>query len=161
KKWQFVLLAAGRPAPGFRDSGPTAAWGLVSNLRQRMLNPTKVDERHSYTLLHYPTLLQLDTRLASVSGAAVLNLDGELVGLTTARAAVEGGESPGAFAQPLDAGLQRAIAVLRRGEEVEYGFLGIAMQDRQGGDGVVISSVETGSPAERGGVRMGDVLLSV
>ena len=60
----------------------------------------------------------------------LLNLDGELIGLTTALAALAGSETPGGFAVPLDAGLKRIIDVLTRGEEVEYGFLGVRFRAR-------------------------------
>jgi serine protease Do len=155
---------AGRPAPGFRDTGPSASWGLVSDLRCRVPPPPSTDQfdRHSHWLHHYPTLVQIDSRLAPISGAAVLNLDGELVAVTTTLGAIEGGDTPSAFAVPLNPQMQRIIEVLRKGEEVEYGFLGVGMNanDRDT-DGVVLSKIEKGSPADRAGMRDGDVLLSV
>jgi serine protease Do len=162
KKGQFLLLAAGKPAPGFRDTGPSVTWGLVANLRRPLPGTLARQLRNSYLLHQYPLLWQIDTRQAPVSGAAVLNLDGELVGLVTARAAVEGGDSPGVFALPLDSGLQRIVEVLRRGEEVEYGFLGVSLSERdKAPDGVVLASIEKGSPAKRAGLRDFDILLSV
>ena len=47
------------------------------------------------------------------------------VGLITSTAAIQGGETPGGFAVPLSPNVRRIIDVLKRGEEVDYGFLGI------------------------------------
>jgi serine protease Do len=160
KKAQFVVFLANAFAPGFRDASPSASWGLVSNLRLPLYG--KIDRkaaRESLTLLHYPTLTQIETRLRPVSGGAVLNLDGALIGLTTARGAVEGGETPGAFSMPMDGPVQRIVEVLRRGEEVEYGFLGVTPDER--GRGVYLSRVADGSPARRAGARQEDLLVSI
>ena len=56
------------------------------------------------------------------SGGALLNLDGELIGLTTSQAALVGSESPGGFAIPIDDGMKRIIEVLRRGEKWNTAF---------------------------------------
>ena len=55
-------------------------------------------------------------------------MDGELVGLTTALAAIAGGEAAGGYAIPIDANTRKMIDVLKRGEEIEYGFLGVTRQ---------------------------------
>ena len=55
----------------------------------------------------------------------MINLKGELIGLTTALAAISGSESAGGFAVPMDAKMQRIINRLKEGKEVEYGFLGV------------------------------------
>jgi S1-C subfamily serine protease len=165
EKGQFVVLLANTFAPGFRDWSPTASWALIANVRERLYRPVDRKEfnktRHSHTLYHYPTLLQLDMRLKAVSGGAVFNLDGELIALTTARA-LEGGEAPGSFALPLDAAVHRIIEVLRRGEEVEYGFLGVGWttEDRAP-EGVKLDTVAEHSPAFRAGVHDNDLLLSI
>ena len=84
------------------------------------------------------------------SGGALLNLDGELIGLTTAQSALAGSEAPGGYAVPLDAPMKRIIDVLMRGDEVEYGFLGVKFEpDARPGRGVMIKGVAPGSPAER------------
>ena len=49
------------------------------------------------------------------------------IGLTTAKAALTGVETPGGFAIPISAAMGRIIDVLKRGEEVEYGFLGVQL----------------------------------
>jgi S1-C subfamily serine protease len=170
KKGQFVLSIANPFAAGFRDGSPSASWGIISNVRRRAPTPvsdapTEIDRRSEIeqkkTLHHYGTLLQTDARLnLGCSGGALIDLKGELIGLTTALAAINGSETTGGFAVPMDAGMRGIIDVLKRGEEVEYGFLGIAMGDTAGG-GVRINTVTSGSPADRGGVRANDVIVKV
>ena len=59
------------------------------------------------------------------SGGALVNLRGELVGVTTSLAALEGYEKSVGFAIPIDSFSRRVIETLCRGYEVEYGFLGL------------------------------------
>jgi S1-C subfamily serine protease len=163
RKGTFVLSLANPFAAGFRDGSPTASWGMVGNVRRRAPGMTNDVDRTRLTLHHYGTLVQTDVRLnIGCSGGALLNLDGELVGLTTATAALSGGETPGGFAVPLDAGMRRIIEVLRRGEEVEYGFLGVFMAtDSKPGRPVLLKDVAHHSPAQRAGLQAGLWIQSI
>jgi serine protease Do len=163
RKGTFVLSLANPFAAGFRDGSPSASSGMVSNVRRRTSQATSDVDRPPPTLHHYGTLVQTDVRLnLGCSGGALLNLDGELVGLTTATAAISGGETPGGFAVPMDAGMRRIIEVLRRGEEVEYGFLGIQFYpESRPGKGVQLKEVVLRSPASRAGLKAGDWLQSI
>ena len=92
---QFVLTVGHPHTAGFADGQPSVGWGMVANLRQRGPNPNAEEQRTAY-LSHYASLLQIDARLAlGGSGGALLNLDGELVGLTTSTAALVGSEAAG------------------------------------------------------------------
>jgi serine protease Do len=168
RKGQFVIALANPFAAGFRDGSPSASWGIVSNLRRRAPgNPSEMlyneTERAKITLHHFGTLIQTDARLnLGCSGGALLNLDGELIALTTALAALRGSETPGGFAIPLDANLRQIIDVLKRGEEVEYGFLGVQMDpDPPAGKGARIFSAVPGSPAQRAGLQQGDCITAI
>jgi S1-C subfamily serine protease len=166
RKGSFVLSLSNPFAAGFRDGSPSASWGIVSNLRRRSSGQTSEMDRNRGTLHQYGTLIQTDTRLnVGCSGGALLNLQGELVGLTTSLAGITGGETPGGFAVPIDAGLQRIIDVLRQGEEVEYGFLGVYLQpDVRNSHGVQLYNVADGSPARRAkpsGLSRGDYILAI
>ena len=164
RKGSFVI-AMGHPyAAGFRDGSPSASWGVVSNLRRRLPGSGNEFVRRE-SLSHYDTLIQTDARLQlGQSGGALLDLEGQLVGLTTAHTALTGYEASGGFAMPIDAPVRRVIDVLSRGEEVEYGFLGVQTNNSlsfRGGKGVAISEAVGNSPARRAGLRSGDVIVAV
>src|SRR5262245_20255478 len=155
RKGQIVISLANPFAAGFRDGSPSASWGILSNIRRRAPGDPKEHVREK-TLHRFGTLLQTDARLnLGCSGGALLDLKGELIGLTTPLAAITGGEAPGGFAVPMDAGMRRIIDVLKRGEEVEYGFLGVSFPEsrdliRQAvrqGHGLPVGMVVPGSPA--------------
>src|SRR5262245_50137266 len=125
RKGDWVISLANPFAAGFRDGSPSASWGIISNLRRPAPPPGPVDEtKRAKPLAQYAFLIQTDARLnLGCSGGALLNLDGELIGLSTALAARTGGETAGGYAIPLDANVRKMIEVLKRGEEIEYGFL--------------------------------------
>ncbi|HEY7425395.1 MAG TPA: trypsin-like peptidase domain-containing protein, partial [Gemmataceae bacterium] len=160
RKGDFVLSLSNPFAAGFADGSPSASWGIVSNLRRRstgMLSDFEPAERTARLPLYcFNTLIQTDTRLnLGCSGGALLNLQGKLVGLTSSLAGIAGGETPGGFAVPLSEGMRRVIEVLRRGEEVEYGFLGVFLRSavRVPDGHVQIDSLLADGPAERGQIR--------
>src|SRR5262249_43594110 len=131
RKGQMVLSIANPFAAGFRDGSPSASWGIIANIRRPAPGRERNEISNKKTLHHYGTLLQLDARLnLGCSGGAVVNLQGELIGLTTALAAVSGSETPGGFAVPIDRWFKSIVATLQEGKEVEYGFLGVNFQDR-------------------------------
>jgi serine protease Do len=165
RKGQFILSIANPYAAGFRDGSPSASFGVVSNLR-RTTGKTVSDAEKGQRLWHYGTLIQTDAKLnLGCSGGALVNLDGELVGLTTALAAVAGGEAPGGFGVPMEAGMRRIIDVLLRGEEVEYGFLGVTwrsgMVPGPRGNGVQLQSVIAESPAWKANLRGHEVITAI
>src|SRR5262249_47168114 len=85
---------------------------------------------------------------------ALLDLQGNLVGLTSVLAGITGGETPGGFAVPFDARVKRIIDVLKQGEEVEYGFLGVVVNSSSpSAEGVLVEEVTAGSPAHLAGLR--------
>lgn len=167
KKGQLVLSLAHPYAAGARDGSASAAWGIVSNLRRRAPFPANLDRYEAYrraTLHHYGTLIQTDARLnLGCSGGALLNLKGEMIGLTTALAALSGSETAGGYAVPMDTGTVRIIEQkLKQGEEVEYGFLGITPGERPTRFvGVGIENVGDGSPAWQAGLRPGHTITAI
>ncbi len=175
RKGQFVL-ALGNPYAIARDGSASASWGLVSNISRR---PAKEGDdsaaaQSGETIHELGTLLHVDTRLSlGTSGGALVDLDGELIGLTTSLAALEGYEKSVGFAIPIDASMRRVIDSLLKGYEVEYGFLGIHPGDVRpdelrirGGPGEQVSAaraifVAAGSPAARGGLKSDDLILRI
>ncbi|MCA9117741.1 MAG: trypsin-like peptidase domain-containing protein, partial [Planctomycetaceae bacterium] len=136
RKGQLVV-ALGNPYAVARDGSASASWGMISNLSRRPAAglQSPVDEDQPTETIHqFGTLLQVDTRLnLGTSGGALLNLHGELIGLTTALAALEGYEKSAGYAIPMDAGTRRIIDSLTQGYEVEYGFLGVRPENALAG----------------------------
>jgi serine protease Do len=171
KKGQIVLSIANPFAAGFRDGSPSASWGMISNVRRRVPPPVTdglseaerfQEMQRKMTLHHYGTLLQTDARLnLGCSGGALIDLKGEMIGLTTALAALSGTETAGGYAVPMDAGMRRIVDVLKEGREVEYGFLGVLPDTAKPGEGVRVFHAEPWSPAYRAGLRDRDVILKV
>jgi serine protease Do len=162
RKGQLVLSIANPYAAGFRDGSPSASWGIIANIRRRAPSGILNEVNNNKTLHQYGTLLQLDARLnLGCSGGALINLQGELIGLTTALAAITGSETPGGYAVPMDPLLRGIIDTLKQGKEVEYGFLGISFKDALVFKGVQLDRVYPGSPAGRFGLQQHDTILKV
>jgi serine protease Do len=176
KKGQLVL-ALGNPYAIARDGSASASWGLISNISRRPAPiESSLDESvmSKETLHHLGTLLQVDTRLnLGTSGGALVNLRGELTGVTTSLAALQGYEKSVGYAVPIDAVTRRIIQDLCLGHEVEYGFLGMspanvlpeemqrrAPQLRQASAAKVVSVIP-GSPAAEAGLARDDWVVDV
>jgi S1-C subfamily serine protease len=172
RKGQFVI-AIGNPYGVVSDGQPTASWGIVTNLARKApaaanLNnaPGPLNDFRT-TLHHLGTLIQTDAKLSwSAGGGALVNLTGEMVGLTTTVATIAGHEQPAGYAIPINATMRRIIDTLKQGREVEYGMLGISfgspsqsLAERR--DLVVVDEVFPGGPAARAGLQSGDILKRV
>jgi len=162
RKGEMVVVLSNPFAAGFRDGSPSAAGGMIANIRRRVSGQKSELERDRQ-LHHLGILLQVDTKLdLGCSGGALLNLKGEMIGLTTALAALSGTDVPGGFAIPLDDGIRRIIEVLKRGEEVEYGFLGVTPLAEPGNQrGVRVTNVLQGSPAQLGRLAANDLIVGI
>jgi serine protease Do len=164
-----IVIALGNPYAIARDGSVSATWGIVSNLGRAATVPGRSDvENDRDTVHHFGTLIQTDARLQKgTSGGALLNLRGEMVGLTTSIAALPGYEKSAGFAIPIDEATQRAIKELKQGRQPEYGFLGVgpevlSVSDRQEGKfGVRLVQVVEGTPAARDGLEPGDVIMRI
>lgn len=173
KKGQFVL-AIGNPFAIKADGEPTASWGIVTNLTQKAPAGTNLNDApglandYRTTVHHLGTLIQTDAKLGwSTGGGALINLRGELIGVTTTAATIPGHEKPAGYAIPINAAFQRIINRLKEGREVEYGMLGVGFGQLVLGPQPVADSRLTlqqvfgGGPAARAGLQVGDTLDSV
>jgi serine protease Do len=167
KKGQIVI-ALGNPYAIARDGQASASWGIVSNLDRK--DVPSIPERDGTTtpkptLHQHGTLIQTDARLnLGTSGGALLNLKGEMVGMTVALSASLGYEQSAGFALPVDELFLRALGTLKQGREVEYGLLGVRLpepSDPRPSQGVKITGVADGTPADRSHLLAGDVITQV
>jgi len=159
---QFVLALTNRFAAGFRDTGPSADWGIVSAVRTRQ-EPSRLEEQErGKKLYQLSTLIETTAKLnAGCSGGALLNMKGELIGITSSLAATANSDAPGGFAVPTGGAMQRIIETLKEGKEVEYGFLGVTFSPEALPEGVKILGVTTGSPAEQKRLPPGQYIVKV
>jgi S1-C subfamily serine protease len=164
-----IVIALGNPYAIARDGQASASWGIVSNLQRKAgRTPEESTPSGKSTLHHLGTLIQTDARLnLGTSGGALLNLRGEMVGLTTALAAAAGYEQAAGYAIPVDETFRRIVDRLKNGEEPEYGFLGVQPENLRPEvsspetHGVIVQDVVRGTPADRFGILRGDIITHV
>lgn len=157
------LLTLGNPYNAARDGKASAGMGILSNTARRLHTPVTGDitatRARALFFQYQPTLLQLDAKLnLGMSGGAVVNMRGELVGLTSAAASPVSYDVQAGYAIPMDVLGRRAVDALRKGKEVEYGFLGIVLSDDPPNG---VSRVPEGTPAARAELLDGDVIVAV
>ncbi len=150
-----VVLAIGNPF----GLGQTVTQGIVSGLGRDQLN-----------LSAYEDFIQTDAAInEGNSGGALVDADGELIGINTfVLGRLAGAEGIG-FAIPLStarAVLNQIIdhgAVVRGWLGIEYGDAPILPGSVPAGTprGVALSTVHAGSPADSAGLRVGDVVLAL
>lgn len=165
KKGHWVI-ALGNPYAIARDGDVSATLGIVSNLRRKA--PPFPGQEKRETLHQLGTLIQVDARLPrGASGGALINLKGELVGLTMSLAALAEEEAEAGFAIPVDGAFQRALGKLKTGVVDDYGYLGVLpaplplAERREGKRGVVVQNVMPGTPAAVAQLRRLDVIIEV
>jgi S1-C subfamily serine protease len=156
------LIVLGNPFNAARDGKASASWGILSNISRR-IEPEPDDfqtmRRTAPQLPNYPTLLQLDAKLnLGMSGGAVVDKKGELVGLTTMASSPAGFDAMAGYAIPMDRMGRRAVETLKQGKEVEYGLLGVTSHENNTN---IVEEVTLNSPAALGDLQRQDVIIGV
>lgn len=150
------VIAIGNPF----GLGQTVTSGIVSALGRTGIN---VDG--------YEDFIQTDASInPGNSGGALVDIDGELIGINTAIIAPSGGNVGIGFAVPVAMASAVVEQLLEYGE-VRRGRLGIIIQDVTPelaealelgtAEGAVITQVQPGSAAEDGGLMAGDIITAV
>lgn len=115
----------------------------------------------------YDDFIQTDASInPGNSGGPLFNLKGEVVGINTA--IVQGGQGIG-FATPIRLA-KSVLGQLKEKGKVTRGWLGVYIQRLtpeaaenlgiSGRQGALVSDVTSGSPAEKAGIRSGDVIVA-
>jgi serine protease Do len=120
----------------------------------------------------YENFIQTDAAInPGNSGGPLVNLDGEVIGVNTAIASSSGGNMGVGFAIPSNLA-KRVMADLKApGHKVTRAWLGVQQKDvtadlsEQFGlaepRGVLINNVYKDTPAEKAGLKQGDIILSI
>ncbi|MCL2521045.1 MAG: trypsin-like peptidase domain-containing protein [Spirochaetaceae bacterium] len=109
------------------------------------------------------------------SGGPLVNIRGEVIGINNWIATQNGGSIGLGFSIPIN-NAQAAIPMLKLGQTIQHGWLGITINEvaALGGSsyaqsagfgnqqqGAIVLSVVSGGPAELSGIRPGDLIISV
>lgn len=151
-------IAIGNPLGNYvADSEPTVTAGVISAV-DRNIAPSSEDEGF------YFGMIQTDAAInPGNSGGALVNADGEVIGINASIMSRSGGSEGLGFAIPIDRALQIADDFLEHGE-IRRAWVGIEVEPIQADAwgrtrGVRISRVAEGSPADDAALEAGDMLL--
>ncbi|MBN8473510.1 Do family serine endopeptidase [Sulfuritalea sp.] len=151
-----VVLAIGNPF----GVGQTVTSGIVSALGRSHLG-----------INTFENFIQTDAAInPGNSGGALVDANGHLVGINTAIYSQSGGSMGIGFAIPVSLAKSVMEQIVRTGS-VTRGWVGIEVQEitpelaesfkLSGTDGALIAGVMRGSPADKSGIKPGDVLVQV
>ncbi|TAL12515.1 MAG: DegQ family serine endoprotease [Nitrospirae bacterium] len=149
------VLAIGNPF----GLNSTVTLGIVSALGRGRMGITQ-----------YEDFIQTDAAInPGNSGGALVNTAGELVGINTAIISQTGGSAGVGFAVPATMARPILESLVSTGKVVR-GYLGVAIQDLtpdlaksfglKQAKGALVSSIAEDSPAERAGLKQGDVITA-
>ncbi|MCC6209618.1 MAG: trypsin-like peptidase domain-containing protein [Burkholderiales bacterium] len=151
-----IVLAIGNPF-GF---GQTVTAGIVSALGRSGLG-----------INVFENFIQTDAAInPGNSGGALVDASGNLVGVNTAIFSRSGGSMGIGFATPVSTARQVLEQIIKNGS-VTRGWIGVELSpvppalaesfNLGSAEGAIIKGVLNGGPADRAGVRPGDVLLAI
>lgn len=149
-----IVLAIGNP------------FGLNRTVTSGIVSATG---RTNVGIIDYEDFIQTDAAInPGNSGGPLVNIYGEVIGINTAIATRSGGYQGIGFAIPSNSARLIMEDLLKTGK-VRRGLLGVNIQDvtealaksfgRKDAVGALVSQVIPGSPAEKAGVKAGDIIL--
>ncbi len=151
-------MAIGSPF-GFQA---TVTLGIIS-AKERDVDPTQ----------QFQHFLQTDAAInPGNSGGPLLNLNGEVIGINTAIASRSGGYQGIGFALPINTAVKVYNEIIKTGK-VTRGSIGVSFTPSESAnaeallkaygatEGVFVQSVAPGGPAEKAGMKAGDIIVAV
>ncbi len=150
-----IVMAVGNPF-GFNR---TVTSGIVS-----------ATGRSNVGIIGYEDFIQTDAAInPGNSGGPLVNINGEVIGINTAIATRSGGYQGVGFAIPANSAKMIMDDLVKDGK-VRRGLLGVNIQDLDeslaksfgaaGTNGALVSQVIVDSPAEKAGIKAGDIILN-
>ena len=138
------------------DGGPTVTRGIISALNRTIESGDGALDG----------LIQTDAAISSGnSGGPLVNASGQVIGINTA--VFTSSQGTAANNVGFSISVKEALPIIDElrleadGGTRAEGYLGVGLNDREdGGRGAVISDVEAGSPADKAGIEIGDVVVA-
>ncbi|MFA7300469.1 MAG: Do family serine endopeptidase, partial [Sideroxydans sp.] len=151
-----IVLAIGNPF----GVGQTVTMGIVSALKRNHLG-----------LNTFENFIQTDAAInPGNSGGALVDAEGNLLGINSAIYSPSGGSLGIGFAIPVSTAKKVMEQIIQSGS-VTRGWIGVAVQDMtpelaesfklNDARGVLISEIVRGSPADKAGIKPGDILIGI
>ncbi|VVO25606.1 Do family serine endopeptidase AlgW [Pseudomonas fluorescens] len=151
-----VALAIGNPF----GVGQTVTMGIISATGRNQLG-----------LNNYEDFIQTDAAInPGNSGGALVDANGNLTGVNTAIFSKSGGSQGIGFAIPIKLAMEVMKSIIEHGQVIR-GWLGIEVQPLtqelaesfglSGRPGIVVAGIFRDGPAQKAGLQLGDVILSI
>ena len=151
-----IALAIGNPF----GVGQTTTMGIISATGRNQLG-----------LNNYEDFIQTDAAInPGNSGGALVDANGNLTGINTAIFSKSGGSQGIGFAIPVKLAMEVMKSIIEHGQVIR-GWLGIEVQPLtqelaesfglSGRPGIVVAGIFRDGPAQKAGLQLGDVILSI
>ena len=151
-----IALAIGNPF----GVGQTTTMGIISATGRNQLG-----------LNNYEDFIQTDAAInPGNSGGALVDANGNLTGINTAIFSESGGSQGIGFAIPINLAMEVMKSIIEHGQVIR-GWLGIEVQPLtqelaesfglSGRPGIVVAGIFRDGPAQKAGLQLGDVILSI
>ncbi len=160
-----LVLALGNPLGLSGDGQSSVSHGLISAIA-RPLDFGHDEDRYYGDMLSTTAPIHPGN-----SGGPLFDIDGRVIGIVIAVSTRSDGREGIGFAVPIDSYSTAIIEKLLRGQQIEYGYLGVSVRPVPDGvrraaglaegEGVLLADIESQGPAERAGLRRGDIVLTV
>lgn len=158
------VLAVGNPF----NLTSTATAGIIS---AKGRNISALENDPSKGIYPIESFLQTDAAVnPGNSGGALVNLDGELIGINAAIASATGYYTGYSFAIPVNI-VRKVMSDLREFGSVQRAFLGVSIRDIDSklseekdlgiSQGIYVAGLSDGGAAEASGIREGDVIVKI
>ncbi|MCI0424459.1 MAG: trypsin-like peptidase domain-containing protein [Actinobacteria bacterium] len=154
-----AVFSLEKPRVGQLAIAVGSPWGLASTVTSGIISA--VDQTNC-SLETCVSMVQTDAAInPGNSGGALINRDGEVVGINVSIFTLSGANDGVGFAVPSDIAVEYAESIVT-GVPIETPFLGVSVEDANDGRaGALITEVLGDTAAETAGLEVDDVVISV